>query len=335
MMEHYSEFYFQSHYKIPKSDILFFKEGEVDNMKEYNNFMEEYYQKDLTTKEVFTEINNYLDIDSLVEYFVIGIYMGIWDWPNHNDGIWRNEGLKLKNNPYSDGRWRYISYDFDFAMGRTYASYDGLEGYEYDNFKHLEKNIEKKGYPNELFRPFLRNEELKNKFVLMFCDYANEKFNINRINLLANDYKDKYLDLLSDGIIRWRNYENSTKEEALENYKNIYIKEFDSIRKFFSERPKYAFEHMRQYLNLTGEIKELTILINGKGNIRINSIIPEFKEGKWSGKYIDNIPLKITAIPLDNFVFKSWSEDIISNDTTIIVKLSEVSIIKVNFEELN
>lgn len=169
----------------------------------------------------------------------------------------------------------------------------------------------------------------------MFCDYANEKFNINRINLLANDYKDKYLDLLSDGIIRWRNYENSTKEEALENYKNIYIKEFDSIRKFFSERPKYAFEHMRQYLNLTGEIKELTILINGNGNIRINSIIPEFKEGKWSGKYIDNIPLKITAIPLDNFVFKSWSEDIISNDTTIIVKLSEVSIIKVNFEELN
>jgi hypothetical protein len=92
---------------------------------------------------------------------------------------------------------------------------------------------------------------------------------------------------------------------------------------------------MKQHLNLTGTIKELTIIKEGKGNIKINSIIPEFKEGKWSGKYFTDIPITITAIPNGNSIFKNWSEDITSEETTISIKLNEINKIKANFEELN
>ena len=155
-MEHLNENYFQNHYKIPKNDVVFSKELEItdetkDYIDEFNNFMEKYSKKDLAGKEIFNEINTYLDIYSFIEYFVIGIYIGTWDWPNHNNGIWKNKGIKLKNNIFGDGRWRYLSYDFDFTMGKTYMDYGGLEGYEYNNFKHLEG---KKNFPNGLFFPF-------------------------------------------------------------------------------------------------------------------------------------------------------------------------------------
>ena len=297
IIERFNEEYFQSHYKIPKNDVSVYREGDAHNMKEYMNFMETYYKKDLTTKEIFTEIDKYIETNSLIEYFAIGIYIGIWDWPNHNDGIWRNEGVKMKRNPYTDGRWRYFLYDFDFTMGRTYESYGGVEGYEYNNFKHLSRNSEKICFPNDFFKQFLRNEEFKNRFTLMFCDYANELFNIDRIKALMNDYKENYLGMLSECIIRWRNFENCTKEEAFENYKNMYIKEFDQMQTFFEERPKYAFDHMKEYLNLTGELKELTIIKKGKGFVRINNnIIPEFKDGKWTGEYFTDIPINISTI---------------------------------------
>ncbi len=340
MMEKFSENYFENHFNVPKNDVVLAKEGEIEastnkELVEYTNFMKTYSKKDLSQKNIFNEINSFLDIYSLIEYFVIGIYLGTWDWPNHNDGIWKNIGIKFKNNPYTDGRWRYLSFDFDFTMGKTYMDYGGLEGYQYNNFKHMERDEERSGYPNDLFIPLLHNEQFKNEFSLMFCDYANEVTNIDKITNLVNDYKNNYIDMLANGQLRWKGNENCTKEEALERYKNIYIENFDSILVFFKERPKYAFGHMKEYLNLTGEVKELTVLKEGKGKIKINTIIPEFKDGKWVGQYFTDLSLKITAIPDENSIFKGWSEDVISDNESIIIKLNEIEKIKANFEYSN
>ena len=331
IIERFNEEYFQSHYKIPRDDVLVYREGDANNVKEYINFMETYSQKDLTSKEVFNEIDKYIEVNSLVEYFVIGIYIGIWDWPNHNDGIWKNGGVRIKKNPYTDGRWRYILYDFDFTMGRTYEDYGGVEGYEYNNFKHLSRNEDKIGFPNDFFKPFLKNEEFRNRFALMFCDYANDLFNIDRIKTIINDYTENYLDELSECIVRWRNYDNGTKEEAFENYKNMYIKEFDQMITFFEERPKYAFDHMKEYLNITGELTELTIIKKGKGLVKINNnIIPDFKDGKWTGKYFTDIPLRISTIHSEDITYKKWSVYPNENITTIV--LSEPTTITVNIK---
>ena len=244
LMEKFSEHYFENHFNIPKDDVILSKEGDIEDnndnnkeLEEYTNFIMSYSKKDLSQKNIFNEINSFLDIYSFIEYFVIGIYIGTWDWPNHNDGVWKNIGVKVKNNPYSDGRWRYLSFDFDFTMGKTYMDYGGLEGYEYNNFIHMESE-ERRGLLNYIFRPLLQNEEFRNEFSLMFCDYANHVANVDKIADIVNDYKQNYIDMLAYGQLRWKNYENITKEEAIESYKELYIQNFDSILVFFKERPK-------------------------------------------------------------------------------------------------
>ena len=173
------------------------------------------------------------------------------------------------------------------------------------------------------------------EFSLMYCDYANEVVKFEKIKNLVNDYKENYIEMLANGRLRWRGYENGTKSEALEINENIYIQNFDSILEFFEKRPKYAMAHIKEYLKLSGELKELTLLKEGKGKIKINTIIPKFKEGKWVGKYFTDIPIKITAIPSEESIFKSWSEDVESKNSTIVIKLNEIDKIKANFEELN
>ena len=113
------------------------------------------------------------------------------------------------------------------------------------------------------------------------------------------------------------------------------MKTFDDIEIFFKERPKHTIEHMRQYLNISEELNELTILKEGKGKIKVNSIFIEFKDGNWKGKYFNNIPVIITAISYDNSIFKEWRGDTLSNDLNLIINLSEINEIKAVFEDLN
>ena len=75
------------------------------------------------------------------------------------------------------------------------------------------------------------------------------------------------------------------------------MKIFNEIRAFFSKPPENALQYMLNYLSLKEEIKNVTLSIEGKRIIKINSITPEFKERKWVGKYFNNIPITITVIP--------------------------------------
>lgn len=46
----------------------------------------------------------------MIEHYAAGIYLGTYDWPNYNYGVWRNTGDTIAGNPYSNGKWRFISF---------------------------------------------------------------------------------------------------------------------------------------------------------------------------------------------------------------------------------
>ena len=339
MIEKFSEHYIQSHFNVPGDYVTLIKEGELANGDQtefdlYNNFMHEYSEKDLLDEKIYEEVKNFIDFDSFIEHFVIGIYLGTLDWPGHNDGVWRYNGEKIENNKYSDGRWRYISFDFDYTMGASFSMWgqDQKEGYAIDNLKGLEM---RKNIPTILFLPLLKNEDFRNQYILRFCDYVNEVFSIDKIDALIDDYKNNYLDMLAHGEVRWKGFTYSNELEAFANYKNNYITHFDNIKKFFVERPKYALQHMKEYFNLIGELQEIIILKKGEGKIKINTIITGFKEEKWIGRYFSNIPITITAIPSEKSEFKGWSGDVSSNEISITIDLNKNTTINAIFETIN
>ena len=100
------------------------------------------------------------------------------------------------------------------------------EPYEVNNLKNLEmNNMNNRRAPTNLFLVLLKkNEDFRNKYILRFCDYINGIFNLDRIDLLINDYKDNYLDMLANSKVRWKGFDYENEVEAFAASKDNFVK---------------------------------------------------------------------------------------------------------------
>ena len=114
---------------------------------------------------------------------------------------------------------------------------------------------------------------------------------------ILEKYRDNYIDLVPNTLLRWGRSNFDSKLEGFANCKSKYLNDIDSIINFYKNRPNYTLQHMKDFIGLKGDVIDLTIEIKGKGNVQINSIIPDIKNGSWTGKYFSRIPIKIKAIP--------------------------------------
>lgn len=337
MTEKLSDYFIESNYDIPKEDVAMIKSGELEEgtqetFDSFFDFADAYSRKDLTDAANYQAVCDFIDLDTMLEHYAAGLYLGTFDWPNYNYGIWKSTGSVIDGNPYSDGKWRFITYDLDYTMGVTYGSFNGVQGYAYDNFLHMDKG--KNEGPTNLFVQLLKNETFRNKFVAVYCDYANDVLSQKRVSAQLQAYNEKYTDLLANTQLRWWGFYGGTPDSLISYYKTTYQnKTLSDIRTFFNERASYTLEDMRSYLSLQGTLQTLTLSASGNGSIRLNSIVPDLTTGDWSGKYYSDMPVTLTALPDQNASFTGWSGAVTSDKATITVTLSEAMRIQANFEE--
>ena len=337
LMEKLDPLFFKQHYGITDNSLVIIKENEIDEgpEEECDNYLqkaEQFSFLDLSNKNNYKELEQFIDVDSFMEHYATGIYLGTWDWPLQNSGAWRSIGNKVEGNEYTDGKWRFITYDLDFSMGMTFENYGGVEGYQYDNFRHVENRRGNK-IPTNIFISLLKkNDIFRNKFINLYCDFANEVMKKERISSILDRYNEKIASMLANGKARWWGSAFSNKLEGYSFMKNDYENEvYRKLNLFFQERGKYTLQHMKNYLNLKEELVDITISIKGEGKVQINTIIPEFKEGIWKGKYFTNVPIIITPITDNNKEFKGWTGDITTDEKVLTLSLNKATTIEANF----
>ena len=303
LQERLSDDFIEKNYLIPSDNVVLAKDNEIEDgpEEEYTKFKEfciEYSKKDLTDEKIYEEIKNFIDINSLIELFATGIFIGNNDWPGKNDGMWKNIGEKLEGNEYSDGKWRFLIYDLDYSMNSYSVSTD--------SFKHAQSRVNRAEI-NSLFLSLLENNtDFQKRFVNIYCDYANEVYSPQKVKKILEKYRDNYIELVPNTLLRWGRSNFDSKLEGFANCKSKYLNDIDSIINFYENRPNYTLQHMKDFIGLKGDVIDLTIEIKGKGNVQINSIIPDVSNGKWTGKYFSRIPIKIKAIPQVGYYFKKW-----------------------------
>ena len=252
--EKFSDQFFLSHYKIPKNDLLYNKDGEYEEKtpKEiYNiyNFMDLYSQKDLSNDIYYKDVCNIIDIDSLIEQFSIGIFIANTDWPGHNFGIWKYNGTeKTSENIYYDGKWRFMIYDFDYSMGNVLeGDFGTLEPYQYNMFDFIK---EKDSHPTNLFLALLKNNEFKYKFMKSYENFVNNAMSMNIVNPIIKFFSEEISYLLGYSYMRWYGYLETSKEESIiRGVANYKVKVLPKLKKFYEERPKYTLKNMKNFLS--------------------------------------------------------------------------------------
>ncbi|MGN0606642.1 MAG: CotH kinase family protein [Oscillospiraceae bacterium] len=335
LTEKFTDCFIESNYGINKEDVAMMKndmleEGEQTEIDNFMQFINTYSRKDMTDDANYQAVCDFIDIDSMIEHYAAGLYLGTYDWPNYNYGVWRNTGKEIAGNPYSNGKWHFMSFDFDYTMGATYENFGGVEGYAYDSFQHMDS---KSGAPTNLFIQLLKNKDFRTKFVNVYCDYANEVLTPEKADEMAELYSQEYTEQLANTAVRWWGYFGGSKESNLSYHRNFYQNTtLKQIRTFFQQRAEYTIEDMRNYLGLQSSMQTITLKTKGNGKIQINTIIPDTANG-WSGEYSPDCPVTLTAIPDEDASFTGWSGDLSGMDKTVTLTLSEAMSIQANFGE--
>ena len=109
-------------------------------------------RSDLSSRLAYQDMQQLVDIDSLIDYIIVQAYAGNWDWP-------RNNWLAVRDR-VTDGPFHFPVWDVEVGLG---ASRD-------DDGHDLERNrttVRDPGSPAQIYASLRKNEE----FRLLFADH--------------------------------------------------------------------------------------------------------------------------------------------------------------------
>lgn len=180
-------------------------------------------EHDLSEDQNYLYVQNHVDLDNFIDYFITEIYIANQDWPDHNIRYWRPQ--------QENGRWRWIVYDSDLS---------------FQNVKHktLEKALSSETalYPsNELLQKMMEQPQFKEMFLLRFAERMNTTFAPEHVISVIQDIKTLIAPEMKYHLNRW----GGTLE--------IWGVEIKKLEQFALERPKQMRKQIQAWFQLTNQ----------------------------------------------------------------------------------
>lgn len=243
LQEKYSDNYYATHYKVDKDNVVVIKEEEVEEGKDsdielYNKLME-YAEKDLTDNEIYNEFLNVVDINSMLDYYAIEVYIGNADWGKasekdrlNNTQLWRvrePDGTK-----YGDGKWRWSLYDLEYSSSLYKQE---MTNYDYDSIERAKNN-------HSLFKSAMNNQEFRKNFYKVLGEIGSKNFDVAKINESLDRYEETWIPYMNEYYKRFGVKENlsyySSQEEGI---KEIREGKLSDIKEYFQKRYRYIMNY--------------------------------------------------------------------------------------------
>lgn len=130
---------------------------------------------------VYEQIRGLLDIDAYINYMAVELYLGGNDWPKNNIKGFRNR---------TDGRFRFVLMDLDFAFNRGSDIFTGFESMNTWTFDQLYDTCDEEGNTVSqlteeiefvtIFLNLLENDEFRKRFIDQFCLTAGSVYEPDR-----------------------------------------------------------------------------------------------------------------------------------------------------------
>jgi hypothetical protein len=325
--ERMDEYYIENHYGIPSGQVLidevstyedFYSQDPRQN--EYLGLLEEIKKLQDSPDEIYTILEQEIDIENFIDNNIVYIYANNMDWLGNNVKFWKvKQPSPAPDAQYwLDGRWRWFVIDFDF----------GFRNFEINMLPQLLEESDRTLIMSKL----LKNPFYQNMFINRFADALNTTFLPSRVANEIDSMQGTLEPDINNHILRWGSMNSSI--EQWHNYIN-------SIRHFAEQRPQYARAQIMETFEISGLIN-LNINTNPEhGCVRVNSIdIQKTTPGiddpsSWTGIYFKEIPITLTAIPSSGYHFSHWEGINIGevDEESIVITPSEDMQIYAVFEQ--
>ena len=266
--------------------------------------------------------SSHWNIENYIDYFIIQTLIQNMDWL----GIaWGANNIKLWRPQTEDGKWNYVLYDTDGALGYFGQSY-------YENYLFYAMNPLFTNEHSQIFNHVIQNQIFKCEFANRYADLINSVFSYENVEEKANIIKNDIYYAMPKHIERWENYDNLNGTiSSMTEWENS----IDNILSYYSNRIDPARYFLGTTLNLNGMVNvSLDVFPINSGNIGLNTI--SINDFPWEGIYYNGCEISLNAIADSGYSFKYWTDlndNIISENNYIQINLSEVQEFKAHFEK--
>lgn len=224
LTDKYDESYFQYYYNVEPDNIIFVKNGSIEegteaDFDDYQEMMDFCSTADFSDPQNVEKLYDLIDVDSFIDYFATMIYMGRYnDWPmnDQNVGMWRARNASIGS--YNDGRWRWAVFDVNSgALTENLIQTDTFDTtLNYSFFSNIMKIDE------------IRNE-LLNRIIELGESTFNDKVVEREVYLFNDLYKPELLKSIKrfyvdDKVVFYDAYLSSTERFLLQ--RNDFVSQY-------------------------------------------------------------------------------------------------------------
>jgi len=231
------------------------RNGTVD---EYNKMLEFINRSNQNLNRNYTQVKNYIDIDSFIDYIIVETFINNSDWPANNVKVWKSWE--------SGSVWKWILYDTD-------ASYDTEEFWTRNNpyenkvigrpdFNSIDRLLKLRNNIDvvNIFQNLLKNKDFTDRFIQRYEELVGSKDGeiINVEALLGTKRLLSIIDRLSENIEpyisrqleRWLPEYDSYMSSDTIDYADVSINrwyhQIKVLRDFAEQRPSYIAEFLHE-----------------------------------------------------------------------------------------
>ncbi|MCL2633695.1 MAG: CotH kinase family protein [Oscillospiraceae bacterium] len=308
LKESYGNGYLESHYGGKKENYQIVGKsenawgGEEFAVLDYQ-YVYQLAENGLTDDAIFADFCSKIDIENLMLYYAVQVFIDNKDWPNNNVRLWRyypDDG-EIIDNPFNDGKWRFLMYDVEFGWGL----------YEHDHRADTLRNIltgnNHMGGKSVLLSALLEREDMRIMFANTMCDLLDDVFTTENIlrtlnELIAKSNKEHkyaidndYIRPDSPGWPDWGTVEASRSK----------------IRDFARNRPAVVYRSIRDNLGFDDNMYNITLTVPDGAMAYFNSRKLN-NAGTISGSYFTGTYFDIGMQAYSGYEFDYW----IINGTT-------------------
>jgi hypothetical protein len=252
LQEDYTQDYFENTHGVEEDDVVLYKgdaetyelgykldlgelpEGETKESYYFQELLEFFKtHKDLADADDYEEFGKLVDIESARDYFAVQIWINNkWDWPGKNWSLWKTVNVS-ENNPYADGKWRFVFYDVEFGgvMGKNDAYANTIKD---DNYKPKGLLDMDTNNPAVLIYAYLMtNETFRSDFAVSLLALSENNFKNETASAALDVFKNTYSPLYDQFFQRYQG------AGSTDNSNNGGYASYQCIQDFLELRPEY------------------------------------------------------------------------------------------------
>jgi len=286
-------------------------EAVCGNTENWTRTLDFFEKRDLTIPENYAEAARLVDIDNLIDFWMINIFSAKWDWPHENIYCFRRQNPPMP--------WKWINWDSEQAFSLPNLNHNTLAWAVRDQLRRdltpagLEDTAEML-QSTRVVRSLLKNSEFRQQFITRFCDLQNSILLPERLNPKLEAIVNGYSEFIETDIKRWRLPDDRP------------LKNLQAIRNFITQRPQIIRSNFREYFQARPGSTDCAFLRSPQCRpYPDHSITPD--NYPWSGTYFDKARITLDAKPNEGFTFVRWDISTLSRaSTTSLVLNSDAKI---------